>query len=110
MWETPFEPSMLKKSDVIIHCPDRSDVNCLMEILASCGVKWCTGESLLTGDDCWGVEKENTVYYVENRMMSYGDKTIVNGHRGCARCTFWGVEFPDFEIASDSELRSFLGF
>lgn len=72
MWETPFEPSMLKKSDVIIHCPDRSDVKCLMEILASCGVKWCTGESLLTADDCWGIEKENTVYYGVCKMHLLG--------------------------------------
>lgn len=108
MWENPFEISMLENPDIIIHCPDKVDAESLMAILADCGVKWSTGESLLATNNCWGVGKENTVYYIENRIMTYGDITIANGHRGYVRCTFYGVETPDFDAASDDELRSLL--
>lgn len=109
MWETPFETSMLKNSSVVIHCPDGSNAESLMEILANCGVKWCTGESPLTANNCWDVEKEDTVYYIENRVMSYGDIKITNNRRRYVRCTFYGVESPDFDVASDDEFRSLLG-
>ena len=109
MWEAPFEISVLENPDIVIHCPDEADVESLMAILADYGVKWCTGESPLTANNCWDVEKENTVYYIENRIMTYGDIKISNGHRRYVRCTFYGAEAPDFDAASDDELHSLLG-
>lgn len=109
MWETPFEISMLENSRVAIHCPGGSDAEGLMEILENCGVKWCTGESPLTTNNCWDAYKEGTVYYIVNRVMTYGHIENSNIHREYARCTFYGVDTPDFDVASDDEFRSLLG-
>lgn len=109
MWETPFDTSMLENSIVAIHCPDGSDAESLMGILANCGVKWCNGESLLESNNCWNVEKEGTVYYVDKRVMTYGHIKHSNRHWEYVKCTFYGAETPDFDVASDDEFRSLLG-
>lgn len=108
MWEVAFEPSMIG-SPIVIHCPDGSNVQDLMAILKENGVKWCTGELPQMGTDCWGVEKENTVYYIEERkVMTYGDKRI-SCNDSYTRCTFYGMDAPDFDTATDDELLDFLG-
>ena len=109
MWETPFEPAMLGGSDIVIHCPYKSDVQALMELLAEHGVKWCTGENPAKSSNCWGSNKENTVYYIEDgKTMTYGDKSIATSD-SYIKCTFYGEPEPEFEPANDNELLAFLG-
>lgn len=109
MWDTPFEISMLENSDIVINCPDKADAESLMAILADCGVKWNTGESLLTTDNYWGEEEENTVYYISNRIMTYGNIARANGNNRYVKCTFCSVEPPNFDAAFDDDIRSLLG-
>lgn len=109
MWETPFEASMIG-SNIIIHCPDGDLVSEFFEILKSNGVSWLGGESL--NRTYWDECGESTCY----RIMS--DKTMRRGDVECyqdarydnyTKCTFCGVDTPNFDPATDDELIAFLG-
>lgn len=110
MWETPFDPSMLNGSGVVIHCPYEPDADTLMDILAEHGVKWCDGTTPASAkNSCWNMSKENMVYYIDRRKsMSYGDKSAFSEY-GYTKCTFYGEPEPEFEPADDNELLAFLG-
>lgn len=104
MWDTSFDVSMLSsKLGVAIYCPDDK---CLAEELFEIfkrnglGKHWSSG---VYGD---------RVYCVTGTRLQYGDKsTIEVTHPFCnyIKCTFYGVDTPDFETASDDELVALLG-
>lgn len=59
----------------------------------------------------WDEHKNNTAYYVRNRRILYGpkDHAETGGYQNYIKCTFYGIDTPDFDVASDDELRSLLG-
>lgn len=112
MWDTPFDESMLSlKQGVVIHCPDENLAEELFEIFKRNGVgknweheEWTTH---------WEKYKEETAYFVKDEDMLYGQKVHAEqvGYKYAKykKCTFLGIDTPDFETASDAELRNFLG-
>lgn len=109
MWGTPFDLSMLSGHGVVIHCPHESSANALMDILAEHGVEWCDGIIPRSGNSCWNIPRENTIYYIDpQKSMTWGDKSALSEY-GYTKCTFYGTESPDFSIPSEDEFRSFLG-
>lgn len=115
MWETAFDESMLNTHEnLIIHCPYEELAEDLMKILERNGVTWCDEEKP-TVDTEWDECERNTCYWVESKKLSYGDKRYAeDDHYGeeskeHIRCTFYGVDTPDFDVASDDELWILLG-
>lgn len=112
MWDTPFDESMLG-NDIIIHCPDEYLAQELMEILERNGVKWGRLENP-TNNTRWADNKERTCYWIESKHLSYGSKGFADEDPDeeyvChIRCTFYGTDTPDFDVATDDELLVFLG-
>ncbi len=106
MWETPFDESMLC-SRVIIHCPEKSDVNELFRILAGCGVTWCNGNELEPDQTLWDTYKEETCYWVDCMKLTFGSLSSSGNssrYNHYIKCTFHaGCELPDFEIRGSAE-------
>lgn len=115
MWDTTFDESMLNTcKNLIVHCPSEELVESLMEIFERNGVRWCGGESPTMTHTNWDENGIDTCYWVESKKLSYSERQYADedpdGEYGeYVRCTFYGVETPDFETATDSELRSLLG-
>lgn len=112
MWNASFDESMLE-NDVIIRCPNESDANELMEIFERNGVVWSGGEPF-DGGSCWDGYNEDTCYWVEDKRLSYGSRDYAeydeNGeYVDYIKCTFYGADTPDFDVANDDELCAFLG-
>lgn len=110
MWETPFDESMLDGQDLIIHCPDESLADELMEILERHGVRWYGDSGLPTDDSKWDEFFGETCYWVEDGRMTYGtvkDATSRTYSRH-TKSTFFGVETPDFDTATEDEIFFFL--
>ena len=113
MWEVAFDPSMLANSSVIINCPDKALADELMDVLAQSGVTWCGGGQIPSKHNSrWNDHREQTCYWIEDGRMTYEDKEYAEDYAydfpDHIRCTFLGVEAPDFDTASDEEIRSLL--
>lgn len=109
MWDTPFEESMLD-GKVIIHCPDESLADELIDILEAHGIRWGSGTPLVD-DTEWGNYREETCYWVKDKGLSYGSRNhaaeyFQRRYRGYTTCTFYGIKNPDFEVATDDEICS----
>lgn len=103
MWEIEFDPSMLKKQNVIISCPNRELVGELMDLLAENGVRWGHGEVPSVRFSYW--TSDRTCYWVKNGVLSHGDKGYAESnadeYRGFIMCTFYGYDpDPDLEIST----------
>lgn len=111
MWETSFDESMLDGHDIIIHCPDKSLVDELMETLERYGVRWYGDNELPTLDSRWDEFSGETCYWVEDGKMTYGDVGDAKDGRYSRhiKSTFLGTKTPDFDIATDDEFRLLLG-
>lgn len=101
MWETPFDESMLfAQPGVAIYCPpDDGLAEELFGIFRQNGLgkHWSAG---VTG---------GRAYCVSENSLQYGSKSAVeDNHPYCnyIKCTFYGIDTPDFDVASDDELRS----
>lgn len=113
MWETPFDPSMLVDSSVIVYCPDAALAGELMDVLAENGVIWCGGGEVPSKyNSRWNDSKKGTCYWIEDGSMSYENRQYAEDYAddfpNHIKCTFYG-EAEDFEPAGDDELMAFLG-
>lgn len=113
MWDTPFDISMLHRGSVIIFCPEEALSAELMEVLAENGVVWQDGGTLTTSNVRWTVHRCDTCYWVEAGRLLFGSKYYAernaNKYANYTKCTFYGVDTPDFSAATDDELCSLLG-
>lgn len=113
MWETEFDISILENPKVIVSCPDETLVGSLMNLLAENGVVWRGGEVPSKRNARWQDYKEETCYWIENGRMAYGNLSLIEIHSGDyanhIKCTFLGIDTPDFDVASDDELQALLG-
>lgn len=111
MWETSFDESMLDGQDLIVHCPDESLADELMKILEKHGIRWYGDNGLPTEDSRWDEFSGETCYWVEDGKITYGDVDDAQSRRyyGHTKTTFFGVKTPDFDTATDDEIRSLLG-
>jgi len=108
VWETEFSPEFLDaKEGVVIHCPEESLAYELLEFLHQNGATWPGGASCTR----WSDHKEETAYYVRNKRILYGPKEHADrdNYQSYIKCTFYGIEPPDFDVASDDELQALLG-
>ena len=107
-WETEFSSELLgAKEGVVIHCPEESLAHELIELLHKNGATWPGGASCIR----WDEHKNNTAYYVRNGRILYGpkDHAETGGYQNYIKCTFYGIDTPDFDVASDDELRALFG-
>lgn len=109
MWDIPFDPSMLRE-DVIVHCPDKELVYELMRIFDEHRIHWKNDCTCSSAANLWNNKAENTCYRIHNGQMNYDSKYFYEEQRfqSYIKCTFYG-EQPDFDVASDDELVTFLG-
>ena len=108
MWETEFFPELLDaKEGVVIHCPKESLAYELLEFLHQNGITWPSGASCTR----WDNHREETAYYVRSKRILYGPKEHADwdDYQNYIKCTFCGIDTPDFEMATEEELRSLLG-
>lgn len=112
MWDMPFDESMLSLGkNLIIYCPDEIYANKLMEILEINGVSWSEGKKLINNSK-WDTYHD-TCYWVRSKSLTVGGKSYAELHSdeeyaGYIKCTFYGVEPHDFDVASEDEILSFL--
>lgn len=104
MWDTPFDESMLTaQPGVAIYCPpDDSLAEELFGIFKQNGL----GENWTAGV-CG-----NRVYCASKNRLQYGDKHAVEAtspYCNYIKCTFYGIEGSDFDVASDDELKALFG-
>lgn len=107
MWGTPFDESMLSlPKGVVINCPEESLSHELFEIFEAHGILW--GDMT---DTRWSSHMDDTCYFVKGNELLFGpsNDADVRPYRLYTKCTFFGDTTPDFEAASDDELRDFLG-
>lgn len=111
MWEMAFEESMLRTHEnLIIHCPNEELAEVLMEVLERNGVEW-SGDEPPTEDANWKEYETDTCYWVESKGLTYSDRQYADEdpyeeYTGHIRCTFYGIEGPDFDVANESEILS----
>lgn len=108
MWETPFDPSMLDGS-VLILCPDSDLAPELMDLLGAYGVKWDLRRRVASRDEVHLAANGMTCYRVCDKSMGYSDKEYYEmsaSYKYYTRCTFYGVSTQDFEAATDEEIFS----
>lgn len=111
MWNTPFDVSMLGlKHGVVIHCPEEHLAQELFDVFVQNGVgkNWSRGD----WNPKWEDYQEETAYFVHGEELLYGPKVHAeeySEYKKYKRCTFFGDTTPDFEAASDDELKEFLG-
>lgn len=112
MWETPFDPSMLDGS-VLILCPDSDLAPELMDLLGAYGVKWDMKRNVASRDEIHLVSNgKETCYRIHDKSMGYCDKEyyeVSSSYKYYTRCTFYGTDTHDFEAATDEEISSLLG-
>lgn len=111
MWEAVFDISMLKGKNIIVSCPDEALAEEFMSLLAENGIKWSGDGSVPRSDhSTWDDYEQETCYWIENGILSYGDRSSVeeyaNDWSGHIKCTFCGVDTPDFDTATDDEVLS----
>lgn len=103
MWDTPFDESMLTaQPGVAIYCPEKHHADELFEILRQNGI----------GKRWSGSIQGEKVYCVSGCSLKYGNKSSVEStypYSDYIKCTFYGIESPDFDVASDDELQALLG-
>ena len=90
-----------------------SDLEDLMEVLEKNGVVWC-GDEPPTSNTKWSENAEDTCYRVESKVLFYSEKQYADedpdGEYGeHTRCTFYGIESSDFDVADENEILSLLG-
>lgn len=108
MWETEFSSEFLSAEEgVVNHCPDESLAHDLIEFLHQNGITWPGGASCTRWDD----HREETAYYVRNKHILYGKKEHADwdGYQNYIKCTFYGIDTPDFDVASDDEIQAIFG-
>lgn len=104
MWDTPFDESMLSvQPGVAIYCEDDQAAEELFEIFKrnDLGKHWIAG---VYGERAYCVSKSNG--------LQWGTKSAVEGthpYSNFIKCTFYGIDTPDFDVASDDELRALFG-
>lgn len=111
MWEMPFDVSLLDKSEgVVINCPTEELEREIASILDELGFHYPDGGKL-SNISCWGGYEEDFCYYVAYGSVKRGPKkgTEESPWKSYTKCTFYGVETPDFSAATDDELCSLLG-
>lgn len=91
VWSTPFSPEMLEICpNLIIACPREEIAFELMEILEDHHVKWA-GIEAPTNKTRWGDNREETVYFVEDRRLTFCYMNYVNqtsAYDSYTKCTF----------------------
>lgn len=111
MWEATFDVSMLGEGkNVVIRCPTEELAKDLFDIFIENGI----GKNWHLKDETnWRHHRENTAYYCIGKLLYYGPKRSAedpgSSYYGYTKCTFYGVDTPDFDTASDDELMGFLG-
>lgn len=116
MWETAFDISMLTNPKVIVSCPDKDLVAEFMDLLAENGIRWCGSNEEIPNElnSRWREYRENTCYWIDDEGLAYADLEYAESsgeeeYAGYIKCTFYGIDTPEFEAATDDELLSLLG-
>lgn len=117
MWETVFDPSMLDLVEnrhlIIVHCPTQSLAEELLGILGEYGIRWYGEdvESCPADHTNWDTYGRDTCYWVEGRDITFGPiSEAEDDYFDHVRCVFDGVaDTPDFDTATDAELKQLLG-
>ena len=116
VWSTPFSPEMLEICpNLIIACPREEIAFELMEILEDHHVKWASIEAP-TNKTRWGDNREETVYFVEDRRLTFCYMNYVNqtsAYDSYTKCTFYGRDYcgdnTKIEPVSQEEILGLLG-
>lgn len=111
MWETPFDVSLLDAPDgVSINCPTEELEREVAAMFDSLGLRYPGGNEL-SAQTPWEEYKEEFCYCVVDGKVRRGDKITVeeSSWSKSTKCTFYGIETPDFDAATDEELLAFLG-
>lgn len=108
MWNTPFDPSMLDAEEgVVIHCPDESLADELFEIFRQHDMveNWSNLECTM-----WDAYGQRTAYFFKGNELLYGPTSDAEDRYSpyleYIKCTFYGVDTPDFDTATDDEILS----
>lgn len=108
MWETPFSPEFLASNNgVVIRCLEEHLSHELFDFLKENGITWRNGDM---SDTNWNEHGEDTAYFVRNRRILYGPYIHADwrDYENYIKCTFYGIDTPDFEVATENEILSFL--
>ena len=104
MWETPFEESMLSaQPGVAIYCEDDKAAEELFEVFKQneIGKHWNAG---VYGERAYCVSKSGGLQWVTKSAVE-----STHPYSNFIKCTFYGIDTPDFDVASDDELRALFG-
>jgi len=125
MWNTPFDESMLEDPHgILVICTCASDAAELEEILINHGIHDWPGTLEERYNICIERYPDEPVCFniLDKRIAedadifrcsvgycycSYYERTPE--FDACIKCTFYGSDSSDFDVASGDELRSFLG-
>lgn len=111
MWEIPFDIAMLEHGNVIIRCLTEDIADELFRVLSDNGVHWHGDETM--SETHWTVRREDTGYRITSqRTMKYGSierYSEDSKYDDCIKCTFYGIDTTDFDVATDDELQTLFG-
>lgn len=108
MWDLEFNISMIQPGEkYIINCPTEQLERELAAALDGIGLHYPGGEHL-SNRRHWEDYGEQFCYFVyEDAIVRRGPRP--DDFRDGIKCTFYGIDTPAFEAASDDELMALLG-
>lgn len=102
---------MLEHGNVIIRCLTEEMADELFRVLADNGIYWHGNETM--SETHWITRREDTGYRITSqRTIKYGSIEYYSEdsvYDDCIKCTFFGLDTPDFDTATDDELCTLLG-
>lgn len=110
MWEAEFYPELLSERDrIVINCPTEEAERKAASILVEYGILYPNGQSPVDVPK-WNGYKGKFCYFVDHGVVRRGTREGgENRGEDWFRCTFPESESPDFDTATDAELKQLLG-
>lgn len=125
MWSTPFDESMLNDPHgILVLCTCAEDAVELEKILSEHGINDWPGtleerfnmciERYPHEDVCFNILDKRIAEDTADEFRCSAEYCYRSYYEtepeyaSCIKCTFYGIGIPDFEVASESEIFSFL--
>jgi len=111
MWGKEFSEQLLAENHrIVILCQTEELERECAKLLDELGYRY-HDNIMVSERKPWKDYGENFCYYINSMDVKRGSVsgTDSNPYSRWARCTFTGTNAPDFEVASDGELRDLLG-
>lgn len=110
MWEAEFYPELLsERNKIVINCLTEEAERKAASILAEHGILYPDSKSPVDVPN-WNHYRDRFCYFVDHGVVRRGTREAgKNREEDWFKCTFPEAESPDFDTATDAELKQLFG-